>query len=105
MLHRVKCIRVKRFNFDTTLDSAVSDIIQWLFVSENHTICLDFTTMYAWKILFLIVSQRLVTEHPNVKFEWDGQEKSIRLTTDFSEIEENKCEMMIDRLNSIIKNM
>lgn len=105
VLPQTNSVKVKCCNFDLTLDSTINDIIQELFESDTHTVNLDFDSMWGWQNLFLYVSNRLVSEHPTTTFEWNGHNKSIRLTNDFSKLEETKRELMINKLNSITKKM
>lgn len=96
-------LKVKRFNFDITLDSTINKIIQHLFTSDNHSVKLDNINKDDWEILFLMVSQRLTNEHRNVNFEWLATDRTIRLTGNFKETEEYKRGLMVDALDFILK--
>lgn len=96
-------LKVKRFNFDVTLDSTINKIIQQLFTSDNHSVKLDNISKADWKNLFLMVSQRLTNEHRWVNFEWIANDRTIRLTGNFKETEEYKRGLMVDALDFIMK--
>ena len=96
-------LKIKRFNFDITLDSTINKIIQQLFTSDNHSVRLDNINKADWEILFLMVSQRLANEHRYVNFEWLANDRTIRLTGNFKETEEYKRGLMVDALDFILK--
>lgn len=98
-------LKVKRFNFDVTLDSTINKIIQQLFTSDNHSVKLDNISKADWENLFLMVSQRLTNEHRWVNFEWIANDRTIRLTGNFKETEEYKRGLMVDAFNFIMKTV
>lgn len=98
-------LKVKRFNFDITLDSTINKIIQHLFTSDNHSVKLDNINKGDWEFLFLMVSQRLTNEHRYVNFEWLANDRTIRLTGNFKETEDYKRSLMVDALDFIMKTV
>lgn len=98
-------LKIKRFNFDITLDSTINKIIQQLFTSDNHSVRLDNINKADWEILFLMVTQRLTNEHRWVNFEWLANDRTIRLTGNFKETEEYKRGLILQKCNNLLLSL